>query len=86
MLTFLFILIAVFIAVDLLVRFVIDPLASESHKKDKVLKSYERRFDRSMKLASETMYDGGKPLNEVKSTTDIKDEDASKDTSKNIEQ
>jgi hypothetical protein len=86
MLTFLFILIAVFIAVDLFVRFVIDPLASGSHKKQKVSKSFTTRFDPSLKLASETMYDGGKPHNEVKSTTDTKDAENAKDTSKNLEQ
>lgn len=86
MLTFLLILVLVFIGVDLLVRFVIDPLASGSHKKHKVSKSFAPRFDPSMKLASETMYDGGKPHDEVKSTTDIKDAENSKDTSKNLEQ
>ena len=35
MLTFLLVLVLVFIGVDLLVRFVIDPLASSSHKKNK---------------------------------------------------
>lgn len=86
MLTFLFILIAVFIAVDLFVRFVIDPLASGLHKKHKVSKSYTTRFDPSLKLASETMYDGGKPHDEVKSITDTKDAENAKDTSKNLEQ
>ncbi|MBE0539323.1 MAG: hypothetical protein IH620_06390, partial [Ignavibacterium sp.] len=70
MLTFLLILILVFIGVDLLVRFVIDPLASGSNKKSKVSKSYSQRFDPTIKLATETMYDGGKPHNEVKSTTE----------------
>ena len=32
------------------------------------------------------MYDGGKPHNEVKSTTETKDADISKDTNKNLEQ
>lgn len=86
MLTFLLILILVFIGVDLLVRFVIDPLASGSNKKHKESKSYTPGFDPTIKLASETMYDGGKPHNEVKPTTDIKDANISKDTSKNLEQ
>lgn len=86
MLTFLLILVAVFIGVDLLVRFVIDPLASGSNKKHKDSRSYTPRFDPSMKLASETMYDGGKPHNEVKSTTVTKDADILKDTSKKLEQ
>ena len=86
MLTFLFILIAVFIAVDLLVRFVIDPLASGSNKKHKESKSLTTRFDPTMKLASETMYDGGKPHDEVKSDSETKDLNISKDASKNLEQ
>lgn len=86
MLTFLIILVLVFIGVDLLVRFVIDPLAEGSNKKSKVSKSYSQRFDPTIKLATETMYDGGKPHNEVKSTPDTKDADVSKDTNKNLEQ
>lgn len=84
--TFLFILIAVFIGVDLLVRFVIDPLASGSNKKHKESKSFTTRFDPTMKLASETMYDGGKPHDEVKSGSETKDLNISKDASKNLEQ
>ena len=86
MFTFIIILVLVFIGVDLLVRFVIDPLASGSNKKNKVSKSYSQRFDPTIKLATETMYDGGKPHNEVKSTTETKDADISKDTNKNLEQ
>jgi hypothetical protein len=86
MFTFIIILVLVFIGVDLLVRFVIDPLASGSNKKSKVSKSYSQRFDPTIKLATETMYDGGKPHNEVKSTTETKDADISKDTNKNLEQ
>jgi len=66
MLTFLIVLILVFIGVDLLVRFVIDPLASGSSKKSKVSKSYTPRFDPTLKLASETMYDGGELHKEEK--------------------
>jgi hypothetical protein len=86
MFTFIIILVLVFIGVDLLVRFVIDPLALGSNKKSKVSKSYSQRFDPTIKLATETMYDGGKPHNEVKSTTETKDADISKDTNKNLEQ
>ncbi len=86
MFTFIIILVLVFIGVDLLVRFVIDPLASGSNKKSKVSKSYSQRFDPTIKLATETMYDGGKPHNEVKSTTEAKDADISKETNKNLEQ
>jgi len=60
MLTFLLILIIFFIAADLLVRFVIDPFLSVSNKKNKTSKSFAPRFDPTIKLASETMYDGGK--------------------------
>jgi len=59
MITFLLILILVFVGVDLLVRLVIDPLASESTKKNKVSKPFTSRFDPTINLASETMYDGG---------------------------
>lgn len=86
MFTFLIILVLVFIGVDLLVRFVIDPLASGSNKKHKVLKSFTPKFDPTIKLATETMYDGGKLHNEDKSSSKPKDETLSKDTNKNLEQ
>ena len=79
MVTFLLILILVFVGVDLLVRFVIDPLASGSNKKNKVSKSLTPRFDPTIKLASETMYDGGKPHNEEESSSTTKNENISKD-------
>ena len=69
MVTFLLILVLVFIAVDLFVRFVIDPLASGSNKHNKASKSFIPRFDPTIKLASETMYDGGKPHNEKESSS-----------------
>lgn len=78
MLTFSIILVLVFIGVDLLVRFVIDPLASRSDKKNKFSKSFTPRFDPTIKLASETMYDGGKLHNEEESSSAIKKEDISK--------
>ncbi len=81
MVTFLLILVLVFIAVDLFVRFVIDPLASGSNKKNKVSKSFTPRFDPTIKLAIETMYDGGKPLNKEESSNTTKDENISKDSS-----
>lgn len=86
MLTFLLILVLVFIGVDLFVRFVIDPLASGSNKKNKVAKSYTQRFDPTIKLATETMYDGGKLHNEDKSSSSPKDMNISKDTNKNLEE
>jgi len=80
MLTFLIVLILVFIGVDLLVRFVIDPLASGSSKKNKVSKSYTPRFDPTLKLASETMYDGGE-LHKEEKPNDSKVADDTKDAS-----
>jgi hypothetical protein len=86
MLTFLIILVLVFIGVDLFVRFVIDPLASGSNKKQKVSESYKPRFDPTIRLATETMYDGGKLHNEDKASSSSKDASNSKDTNKNLEQ
>ncbi len=86
MLTFLLILVLVFIGVDLFVRFVIDPLASGSNKKNKVAKSYTPRFDPTIKLATETMYDGGKLHDEKKANSSSQDVNISKDTNKNLEE
>lgn len=83
MFTFLLILVLVFIGVDLLVRFVIDPLASNSIKKNKVPKSFSPRYDPTVKLASETMYDGGKLHKEDESKSVDKNENISKDASAN---
>jgi hypothetical protein len=80
MLTFLIVLILVFIGVDLLVRFVIDPLASGSTKKNKVSKSYTPRFDPTLKLASETMFDGGE-LHKEEKPNDSKVADDTNDAS-----
>ena len=83
MIVFLLILVLVFVGVDLLVRFVIDPLIISSNKKNKVAKSFTPRFDPTVKLAIETMYDGGKPHKKGESESATKDEkipdDASKD-------
>jgi hypothetical protein len=83
MLTFLLILVLVFIGVDLIVRYVIDPLAARSIQKNKAYKSITPRFDPTVKLASATMYDGGKPHNEEGSKTPDKKEDISKNPSTN---
>jgi hypothetical protein len=85
MLTFLIILVLVFIGVDLFVRFVIDPLASGSNKKQKIAKSYTPRFDPTIRLATETMYDGGKLHKEDKSSSTPEDVNISKDTNKKLE-
>lgn len=86
MLTFLLVLLLVFIGVDLFVRFVIDPLASGSYKKNKVSKSFTPKFDPTVKLASETMYDGGKLRNEEKPADTHSKENISKDGNSNLKQ
>lgn len=82
MLTFLLILVLVFIGVDLLVRFVIEPLIVGSNKKNKVSKSFSQKFDPAFKLATETMYDGGKPHNQEEIGIATKDENTSVDANK----
>jgi hypothetical protein len=79
---FILALILVFIGVDLLVRLVIDPLATKTNKKNKTLKSYTPRFDPTLKLASETLYDGGELHKEDSST---KENSISKDANSNPE-
>jgi hypothetical protein len=86
MLTFLLVLILVFIGVELLVRFVIDPLASGSYKKSKDSKSYAPRFDPTIRLVSETMYDGGKLHDENESSDANKNGDISKETNSSLKQ
>ena len=66
-------------------RFVIDPLASKSNKKHKVSKSFSPRFDPTMKLASETMYDGGSLHKEDKSDSTTKDDNISDEANKRLE-
>lgn len=61
MIQFLIIFVLVLVAVDLLVRFVIDPMIKASRNKTKLEKSPSPRFDPTLKLATETMFDGGKP-------------------------
>jgi hypothetical protein len=85
MFTFLIILILVFVGVDLLVRFVIDPLASGSNKKRKLSKSFSPRFDPTIKLASETMYDGGRLHNDDQSDSTTKDDNLSEEADKRLE-
>jgi hypothetical protein len=85
MFTFLIILILVFVGVDLLVRFVIDPVASGRNKKQKLSKSFSPRFDPTIKLASETMYDGGRLHNEDQSDSTTKDDNLSEEADKRLE-
>jgi hypothetical protein len=56
--TFLVILVLVFAAVDLLVKYVVDPMASKKWKKGKNTK--EKILESSIGLVGATMYDGGK--------------------------
>jgi len=86
MFTFLVILAFVFVAVDLLVRFVIDPLLASSNKKKKVERSFNPGLNQTIKLAGETMYDGGKLHKEDESSSTIKVEDVSKDSSERVKQ
>ncbi len=58
--TFLLILVLVFAVVDLLVKYVVDPLASKKWKKDKVVVSKAKNIESSIGLVGATMYDGGK--------------------------
>ena len=64
MIEFLLICAVMFLVVDLLVRFVIQPLIISSDKKAKSAESKVSNFNPKFRLVSETMYDGGKPLNE----------------------
>jgi cytoskeletal protein RodZ len=80
MFTFIVVLIFVFVAVDLLVRFVIEPMLTSSKKKKKAVKSFSPRFDPTVTLATETMYDGGEPHNDEKSKSSISDDGTSADT------
>ena len=82
MITFLLILVLVFIGVDLLVRFVIEPLIVGSSQKNKISKSFTKKFDPAFKLATETMYDGGKPHSQKGISNATKDENTSADESK----
>ena len=61
MLTFIIIFILVLVAVDLFVRLIVEPSILRSAKKSKIPKVSHPQLDPSFKLATETMYDGGKP-------------------------
>jgi hypothetical protein len=82
MFTFVISVVIIFIAVDLLVRFLIEPLIMGKFKK--APKSSISKLDPSFKLATETMYDGGEahrpevPNNEVNDEENLKDEVKSK--------
>ncbi len=72
MFTFIISVVLVFIAVDLFVRFVLEPWIVGSDKKNKVSKSVSPKLDPSFKLATETMYDGGEPHTSDSSKSDDK--------------
>ena len=76
MLTFIIGVAIVFIAVDLFVRFIVDPLILGKYKK--ASKSSKSKLDPTFKLATETMYDGGKPHKPEKSKNTIDNKNDSK--------
>jgi len=67
MFTFIVVLVLVFVAVDLLVRFVVDPLASKSLKGKAEKKYAHPVYHPTINLVSETMYDGGTVREETNS-------------------
>jgi hypothetical protein len=75
--TFLLILVLVFAAVDLLVKFVVDPLASKKWKKNKPVRSKEEMTESSLGFVGATMYDGGKSK-ETEKTNDTTGDDNTK--------
>ncbi len=77
MLTFIIGVVVVFIAVDLFVRLVVEPMILG--KKEKLAKSSRSKLNPNFKLATETMYDGGKPHTDGSSKNDVKKENISKD-------
>jgi len=79
MTTFIISIILVFIGVELLVRFIIEPLILRNKNKNKVSKSSTSKLDTQFNLATETMYDGGKIYKPEVSNNDVNDENISKD-------
>jgi hypothetical protein len=71
--TFLLILVLVFAAVDLLVKYIIDPAASKKWKTKKAVVPSNKISEPSIGLVGATMYDGGKSKDaeEKNSKTDI---------------
>lgn len=77
MLTFIIGVAIVFVAVDLFVRLVVEPWLSGKNKK--LTKSSTSKLDPKFKLATETMYDGGKPHTSEGTNSIVDDDDNSKD-------
>jgi hypothetical protein len=57
--TFILVLILVFTAVDLIVKYLVDPLASKKWKKNKLIGSKEKAVNTPIVKIGATMYDGG---------------------------
>jgi hypothetical protein len=66
---FLLVLVLVFAAVDLLVKFVIDPMASKKRKKSEAVNAKKTFIEPSIGLVGATMYDGGKNKDAEESNT-----------------
>jgi hypothetical protein len=77
MITFIISVVLVFIAVDLFVRLIVEPMILRKSKK--VSKSSTSKLDPTFKLATETMYDGGKLHSAELSNNAVYDENNSKD-------
>lgn len=77
MLTFIIGVAIVFIAVDLFVRLVVEPWLSGKNKK--LANPSSSKLDPKFKLATETMYDGGKPHSSDGADNSAEDENITKD-------
>lgn len=75
MLTFLLILVLVFVAVDLFVQLVIDPLAVKLEEKKKRGTDSIKIVKPKFSLVGATMYDGGKVKAEEEKKTENKEEE-----------
>lgn len=76
--TFLIALILVFTAVDLLVKYVIDPLAIKQSLKNPQAHQEKDIDEMPAELIGATMYDGGKSRNENKIKNNTDDDDLTK--------
>ncbi len=70
MLTFLLILVLVFVAVDLFVQLVIDPLAAKFEEKKKQKTEKVKLVVPKISLVGATMYDGGKSKSDEQKQTE----------------
>ena len=74
MVTFLLILVLVFVAVDLFVQLVIEPLAVKLEEKKKHQPKSINIIEPKFSLVGATMYDGGKAKSDKQSKTDNSEE------------